>query len=523
MNEKRERWMTGETNLLKSNKILPVEELADIVASLRNAGKVVVHCHGVFDLMHIGHIRHFEQAKKLGDVLIVTVTPDRYVNKGPNRPVFTEAHRAWAIGALACVDYVAVNKWPTGIDTIRLVKPSIFVKGAEYRDRAKDRTGAITAEEEAVIEVGGTLAFTDDDIVFSSSNLLNRHFGVFPEETERFLASFLTKHTPDEVLSVLDHARELKVLVVGETIIDDYQYCETLGKTGKEPVLAAQYVSGERFPGGILAVANHVASVADDVTMLTLLGQIDSEEDFVRAHLKPQVEAIFFYLENAPTIVKRRFLESYPFQKLFEVYMMGGMDQLGSQSASLCRKLTEILPRFDVVIVADYGHGLVSPDVSEVLCRKAKFLAINTQVNAANFGFNTVSKYSRADFISISEREIRLEMRSPQGNLEDIVRDVANRLSCECVLITQGMQGCLSYSRDEGFCRVPALTGRVVDRVGAGDAVLAITALCAAQKTPMEVLGLIGSSVGAQAVGIVGNRTSIDSVALARSIECLLK
>ena len=103
------------------------------------------------------------------------------------------------------------------------------------------------------------------------------------------------------------------------------------------------------------------------------------------------------------------------------------------------------------------------------------------------------------------------------------MRTVANRLSCERVLITQGMQGCLCYSWDEGFCRVPALTGRVVDRVGAGDAVLAITALCAAQKAPMEVLGLIGSSVGAQAVGIVGNRTSIDSVALARSIECLLK
>jgi rfaE bifunctional protein kinase chain/domain/rfaE bifunctional protein nucleotidyltransferase chain/domain len=509
-------------NPLRNSKIVPMEELAGIVASQRNAGKVVVHCHGVFDLMHIGHIKHFEEAKKLGDVLIVTVTQDRHVNKGPNRPVFTEAHRAWAISALSCVDYVAVNKWPTATDTIRLVRPSVFVKGAEFRDRSKDRTGAIAAEEEAVLGVGGTLAFTDD-IVFSSSNLLNRYFGVFPEETERFLAAFSANHSSEEVLSALDHARQLKVLVIGETIIDEYQYCETLGKTGKEPVLAARYVSGERFPGGILAVANHVASVTGKVTMLTLLGQVDSEEEFIRAHLKPQVEGIFFCLENTSTIVKRRFLESYPFQKLFEVYVMGDVDQLSSQSPNLCKKLTEILPNFDLVIVADYGHGMISPEVADVLCRKAKFLAVNTQVNAGNFGYNMISKYARADFISISEKEIRLETRNPQGKLEEIVRDVANRLSCERVVITQGMQGCLCYSRDEGFCRVPALTDKVVDRVGAGDAVFAITALCAAQKTPMEVVGFIASSVGAQAVGIVGNRDSIDAVALARSIECLMK
>ena len=102
---------------LSNSKTLTLEELAQVVADLRQAGKVVAHCHGVFDLMHVGHIRHFEQAKQLGDVLIVTVTPDRFVNKGPNRPVFPEAQRAWSIAALACVDYVAINRWPMAIDT----------------------------------------------------------------------------------------------------------------------------------------------------------------------------------------------------------------------------------------------------------------------------------------------------------------------------------------------------------------------------------------------------------------------
>ncbi len=503
-------------------KIVPMQDLARTIQDLKLAGKTVVQCHGVFDLMHIGHIRHFEQAKRLGDVLVVTVTPDRYVNKGPNRPVFTESHRASSIGALACVDYVAVNHWPMATDTIRLLRPSIFVKGSEYRDATKDRTGAISVEEQAVEEVGGRLAFTDD-VVFSSSTLLNRHFSIFPERTEQFLASFSAKHTSGEILGWVDSARKLKVLVVGETIIDEYQYCETIGKAGKEPVLVARHLSTERFPGGILAVANHASAISDQVTMLTCLGQIDSQEDFVHQQTRPTVEKIFHRLENTPTILKRRFVEAYPLQKLFEVYVMADIDLHSVQSPAICKNLAAILPDFDVVIVADYGHGMVTPDVAQILCKFSRFLAVNTQVNAGNHGFNTISKYRRANFISISERELRLEARRPRGNLRELVEDISDKLSCERIVITRGEQGCLCYSGDGSFYEIPAFTGRVVDRVGAGDAVLAVTALCAARNTPMDIVGFIGSCVGAMAVTVVGNRDSVERVPLARYIECILK
>jgi rfaE bifunctional protein kinase chain/domain/rfaE bifunctional protein nucleotidyltransferase chain/domain len=505
----------------KNSKILSLEELAQLTASLRAQGKTVVHCHGVFDLMHIGHIRHFEQAKQLGDVLVVTVTPDCYVNKGPNRPVFTETHRAWAIAALSSVDYVAINRWPMAIDTIKFLKPSIYVKGNEFRD-GKDRTGAISQEAEAIEAVGGRMAFTGD-IVFSSSSLLNRYFGVLSEQAQAFLTAFCTRHSSDDVLRYLEETRRLKVLVLGEAIIDEYTYCETLGKSGKEPILAARYINSERFPGGILAVANHVTAVSDRVTMLTCLGEVCTEEDFVREHTKAAVEKLFLYVPNTPTIVKRRFLESYPLQKLFELYVMSDFECWTAKSAELSRRLNDILPEFDLVIVADYGHGMITPEVAAVLSSEARFLAINTQVNAGNQGFNTVSKYQRADYICISERELRLEVRRPRGDLRQIVHDVSAKLSCDRLLITRGNLGCLCYERSEGFVEVPAFSGQVVDRVGAGDAVLAITATCAAQQTPMDVIGFVGNCVGLQAVGTVGNKSFIERVPLARYIECLLK
>ena len=507
----------------KSNeKIIQLEEMARLTSSLRANGRKVVHCHGVFDLMHIGHIRHFEQAKQLGDVLIVTVTPDRYVNKGPNRPVFPESNRAWAIAALACVDYVAINRWPMAAETIQFLRPSIYVKGAEYRDADKDRTGAIAQEKVAIESVGGTMAFTGD-IVFSSSSLLNRYFGILPEKTQDFLAAFVKKYSPESVTNYLDQAKQLRVLVLGEAIIDEYHYCETLGKSGKEPILAARHISSERFPGGVLAVANHLSSISDRVTMLTMLGDSPSEEEFIRGQIKPSVENLFLYVPNAPTIVKRRFLESYPFQKLFEVYVMSDLECLAARSSELMAKLEQILPDYDAVIVADYGHGMIGSEVAGLLSSKAKFLAINTQVNAGNQGFNTVSKYGHADYICISERELRLEVRQPHGDLHQIVCEVSTRLACERLLITRGGQGCLCYSRREGFFEIPAFTGHVVDRVGAGDAVLAITALCARQQAPMDLVGFIGNCVGMQAVGVVGNRSSVERVPLARYIECLLK
>ena len=129
------------------DKFKELEPLAQLLAPLRAKGKKIVHCHGVFDLLHIGHIRHFEQAKTLGDVLIVTITPDRYVNKGPHRPAFPESLRAEAIAALDCVDFVAINKWPMAIEAIHLLQPDVYVKGSEYRAAEKDRTGGIALEE----------------------------------------------------------------------------------------------------------------------------------------------------------------------------------------------------------------------------------------------------------------------------------------------------------------------------------------------------------------------------------------
>jgi len=155
-------------------KLLGLDELAKIVRTLKSEGKKVVYCHGCFDLMHPGHIKYFQAAKKMGDILVVTVTPDKYVDKGPGRPVFCDILRAESIAALECVDYVSINKWPTAEDTLRLLRPDIYVKGQEF-ENLEDKTGKIQREYKVIEEIGAEIKFTRE-IVFSSTELLKKHF-----------------------------------------------------------------------------------------------------------------------------------------------------------------------------------------------------------------------------------------------------------------------------------------------------------------------------------------------------------
>ena len=155
-------------------KILKLEELAEKVEELKRLGKKIVHCHGCFDLMHPGHIKHFQAAKNMGDILIITLTPDKFVDKGSGRPVFSQILRAESIAALECVDYVAVNKWPTAKETLRFLKPNYYVKGQEF-ENLKDKTGKLQKEYEILQDIGSEMRFTHE-IVFSSTELLNKYF-----------------------------------------------------------------------------------------------------------------------------------------------------------------------------------------------------------------------------------------------------------------------------------------------------------------------------------------------------------
>jgi rfaE bifunctional protein kinase chain/domain/rfaE bifunctional protein nucleotidyltransferase chain/domain len=507
---------------MTAKKIINVKEIADLSQQLRAEGKCVVLCHGTFDLMHTGHIRYLQRAKQQGDALFVTVTADAFVRKGVGRPVFNESLRVESLAALACVDFVAINHAVSAVGALNAIRPSIYVKGSEYRSHDDDVTGNIVREQEAVERHGGCIFYTDE-ITFSSSNLLNEHFHVFPSATKEFLNDFRGDWSGKEIQDQVASLSDLKVLVIGDAIIDQYHYSTALGQTGKGNVFAVSYDSEEQFAGGAIAVANHIADFVDRVSLVTGLGSLDSHEQFIRDKLLPNIEPEIFYFKDAPTVTKRRFVDA-DLAKFFEVYFFKEDPVPDDVEKNICQWLSDNISSYDVVVVPDFGNGFITPSMIEILSSQAKFLAVNTQINSGNRGYHVIHRYPRADFVSLNEPELRLAAHNRHDPLEIVASQIGDRVQVKQLAVTRGTKGVMMFDREnEVFHKVPPLATKVVDRIGAGDAFLSLAGLCAAKGLDAKTTAFVGSVAAAMDVQIVCNREPVDSIGLNKYVSTLLK
>ena len=457
--------------------IQSIYELAKTLKSERNHGHSIALCHGTFDGLHIGHIKYFQAASRLGDILVVTLTPDVFVNKGPGRPVFNEQLRAEAIDAIRCVDYVAITEEATGINTIKILKPDFYIKGQDYEDLDSDPTGNIYKEKEAVESIGGELKFTHE-LMFHATNLLYR--SKLSKKAQAFLKAFREEHTVDEVLGYLDKLSDLKMLVVGETITDVYQYGTTLGKAGKFPIVAFQNEHSESYDGGIIVVSNHL-------------------KDFVN---------VSYYTDEVST-VKKRYVQNG--QKLFETYSTCENPFYKGEPVNF--------NDYDVVLVNDFGHGFLDVNKRNDIIARSRFLAVNVQFNAGNMGMSTLNKYEGWDYACIDHVEIRMATGEQFADIEYLLH---RYYPDNNMIVTLAKEGCLVY-KNEKCHRVPPFAVNIVDTVGAGDAFLAITAPLMYIDTPADIIGFIGNCVGAIACGWPGNKEYITKEKLVKFIKQLME
>jgi rfaE bifunctional protein nucleotidyltransferase chain/domain len=510
---------------LVGGKVVSLEQLAAASDRLRHAGRKIVLCHGVFDLFHIGHLRHLKSARRFGDVLVVSLTGDKYVNKGPDRPAFPSELRAELLAGLELVDYVTVVEEPSALPAIAAAKPHFFVKGGEYSDAQKDITGKIVHERDLVESFGGELVFTQD-ITFSSSHLLNSYFGLHDEAARSYLAKRRQSGFESEVSARFEQIADMRFVVVGETIIDRYVYVDAMGKAAKENIIATLKRNEEVFAGGVIAVANNLAALSANVELITFVGDPrigENYEGLVRESLNPAVKVNFIRQTGSPTVRKTRFVEPTYVRKLFEVYDMDDRPMSAEAEAEFHELLVAALATADAAIVSDFGHGMISRNTVELLQDKARFLAVNTQSNAGNIGYNLIDKYPRADVICIDAMEARLAARDKHAGIADIVTErLPQLIDCPNILVTDGRRGC--YARAEaGTAHIPAFSTNAVDTVGAGDAFFALAAPLIAAGADCETGGFVGNVAGAIKIGIVGHRRYLTRFEVQRYISTLLK
>jgi bifunctional ADP-heptose synthase (sugar kinase/adenylyltransferase) len=273
--------------------------------------------------------------------------------------------------------------------------------------------------------------------------------------------------------SLLSQIKGYNVLVVGDGIVDQYTYVKPQGKSPKENIITYEALRSESFLGGVWAAANHV---------------------------KGFCESVDIWSGNTAT-TKRRYVEETYLQKVASVY------ETHPQLPGPDYRLSD----YDLVIVTDFGHGCISPEMIPGLCSESRFLAVNAQTNSANHGFNLITKYPHADYVVIDELEARLAAHDRESPIEVVIED----LGFKRIIVTLGPNGSIGY--DGGvFARVPAVSHKIVDTMGAGDAFFCVTAPFAAAGADIETLCRIGNAAGAVKCGVVGHRQPVTKEGLLR-------
>ena len=336
-------------------------------------------------------------------------------------------------------------------------------------------------------------------------------------ETSRYVDDIKKDYTLENIKEIVSQFKEIKTLVIGDAIVDEYHFTTPKGRAIKDPILSVDYIRYEAYAGGILAIANHISDFVDKITCVTLLGDRNDKKEFITNALNKNITLKSFVKENSPTTLKKRYLNAIRNEKLFKVEHINDSFISESLERELINYLEAELPKYDLVLVGDFGHGLITNKVIKILEEKSNYLAVNAQCNSANLGFNYVTKYNSPAFLSMDIQELQYAVADRFSDAPILISKLHDKSRFNNFLVTIGKKGSAYFNAGKQIF-FPAFITRPQDTVGAGDAVFSITSLFSyCNHEPL--IPFIANSVGGIAVGYMGNKEYITKKSLFDFIE----
>jgi rfaE bifunctional protein kinase chain/domain len=485
-----------------AHKIKTPQELAVLIGP-RPRARAVIMCHGTFDIVHPGHLRHLMYAKEKADVLVASVTADEHISKGPYRPYVPQELRAANLAALEFVDYVVIDRNATPVENIAIIQPDYFAKGFEYQTTPLPPK---TAEEVRALEAyGGEMVFTPGDVVYSSTALLTQQapkLGV-----DKLIALMQSEGvTFQDLRHTLAQLGRLRLHVVGDTIVDRYSYCSLLGQSAKAPCFSVRLEHADVFVGGAAIVAKHVKSFGADVTFTTVLGDdelgamVQRELDEAKLRVRPLVDG------SRPTTLKERFIA--------DGHRMLQVDRVDNRIVSerIRRDIVDSIHSADadVVIFSDFRHGIfhhATIDEYVAAIRPGVLKAADSQVSNR---WGNILDFRGFDLVTPNEKEARFALGDQDSGVRPLAQRLFGEARCRYLILKLGERGTLTY-RSPGplpreFFILDSFVEGLVDPIGAGDALVALATLALAASGDIvraSVLGSLGAAVACERPGNV--------------------
>lgn len=496
--------LTSENNFL-TPKIVDCIFLRRKFKEFPRTEKIVL-CHGVFDVVHPGHIRHLLYAKSLGDVLVVSITADKYVNKGENRPHIPEQLRAISLASMMIVDYVIINNSPTVLNILEDLEPDVFAKGFEYSSNSMPKP--TQAELNVVRNYGGKMLFTPGDIVYSSTKILSLQK---PSIKYELLSQLMDRFgiTKANIFDTLAKLPSLSVLVVGDTIVDEIVNVNVIGGPTKTPNLSVRKLDSHFYLGGAAIVASHLAQIGANVQFCTLISD-DFAGIFAKNKLRDQEIEVHLVTDSGrPTTTKS--VISCDSQRLIKIDSVDNRPIEDSQVSKISKVIEEFTG--DLVIFSDFRHGIFNAQTIGLFTSKVKkniFKVADSQL-ASRWG--NITDFKEMDLVTPNEKEARFSIGDQDSSLGSLI----GRLALECrarnVILKLGSRGTLNMFVEEGVplhdaqsYSIESFVDNLIDPVGAGDALLAYAALTLVQSNSLPMASIIGSVAAACACEQEGNQ-----------------
>lgn len=460
---------------------------------LNHPGQSVVLCNGVFDIVHPGHVHHLMYAKSKADVLVVCLTADIHISKGPHRPHVPQEMRALNLAAYEFVNYVVISPDPKPLKIIEQIKPTFYAKGFEYK--AEQRDGKPIDEAAVVASYGGEMLFTPGDFIMSSSKLIE-----VQRPDLRFDKLRLTIGTAGiefwQLYRALDEleAQKASVHVVGDTIVDSYTYASLIGASGKTPTMSALYQRRDDYVGGAAIVAKHLKAAGADVTFSTVIGDDKFGELVLNDLTGAGIHVHHVVDRSRPTTNKNVFVVGD--------YRQLKIDTVDNRTISnrvlqeLCESIKDGTQ--DAVVFSDFRHGIFNARTIPTLIGFIPPTCMRVADSQVASRWGNIADFVGFDLITPNEREARFALGDQDSGVRLLASKLYDLAGCEVLLLKlgeYGLLGCVSADHEEqsSYFSLDSFVGRVQDAVGAGDALLAYATL--SMLLPDETFRTMGEAI----------------------------
>ncbi len=427
--------------------------------------------HGVFDIVHIGHLEHFRIAKQNCDKLIVSVTADKYVNKGPNRPAFNIKDRVNFLKSIKYIDEVIISNHETALNNIKRVKPNLYFKGLDYNNVNLKAKNDLSKEINVLKKYGGKFFVTKSKLN-SSSRILNDNYNFIKKD----LKTFLTTINKKEILKKLNNSLfsnkikfKGKVLLTGEQILDFYTRVNLQGKSQKSGVISSVKVKTEKYGGGSILVASLFKNFFEKFSYL-----IDGNQFNVNITKKyiGKLNNINFILTKrklTKILIKERFIDNYSKSRLFQLNQNQKFYDSKNENLKFQKIFKLKCHKYNNIVIFDFGYGYFDEKFAESLKNKKNTFFINCQTNSSNYGFNLFSKFKKAEIMCVDEAEFRLTVRDKQKSIYDLLKENYKLLkNYKVFIVTSGSSGCHILCKNKTLY-IPTVFETTADTTGCGD------------------------------------------------------